>query len=456
MQISPLLQFPEGFLWGAATSAYQIEGAWDEAGKGESIWDSFSSIPGKIHHGSTGQQAADHYHRFENDVHLMKAIGLKAYRFSVAWTRILPQGWGSANQAGVDFYNRLIDCLLENGIEPILTLFHYDLPQSLQDKGGWPERNTARYFADYAAILSARYSDRVTHWITHNEPWVTAMAGHFSGEHAPGLQDLQATVKAVHHLLLSHGMAVEALRCSANQPLQIGIALNLTPVHPASESDADRQAAQRFDAYANRLVLDPLFRGSYPVEIAVPLDFILPDVIKAEDMHTIATPLDWVGINYYTRSVVRDEPGVPFIQAIPIQPKGNEYSMMWEIYPHGLYELIRRVWEDYHPKRILITENGVPVPDGVDFDGRVRDQRRICYLRDHIAQLHHALAEGCPIEGYLVWSLIDNFEWAQGYQMRFGLIYVDFETFERTIKDSGHWFHQVILHNALPESEYVD
>jgi beta-glucosidase len=454
---SPLVrQFPDGFLWGAATSAYQIEGAWDEDGKGISIWDTFSSIPGKTYHGSTGQLAANHYHHFEADIHLMKEIALKAYRFSVAWTRILPQGKGPVNSAGIAFYDRLIDCLLENGIEPILTLFHYDLPQALQDSGGWPKREVAQRFADYAAILSSRFSDRVSYWITHNEPWVTAMAGYFTGEHAPGIQDIQATVRSVHHLLLSHGMAVQALRSNANRSIQIGIALNLTPVHPETNSEEDHQAALRFDAFANRLILDPIFHGSYPEAIASQLDFILPEVIQSEDMKTITTPLDWMGINYYTRSIVRNEPGFPFVQAVPVMPKDREYSMMWEIYPPGIYELIRRVWEDYHPPYMLVTENGVPVPDGVDFDGRVRDQRRIAYLREHIAQVHRAVAEGLPVKGYLAWSLLDNFEWALGYQMRFGLIYVDFDTQVRTIKDSGYWFQQVIHNNALTELEHGD
>lgn len=446
------LHFPPGFLWGAATSAYQIEGAWNEGGKGLSIWDTFSLQPGRTRQGSTGQVAVDHYHRYSEDIHLMQALGLKAYRFSVAWTRIQPEGFGPANPAGLAFYDRLVDSLLEAGIEPVMTLFHYDLPQALQDKGGWPERTTAFRFADYAHLLSEHFSDRVRFWITHNEPWVTAILGHFTGEHAPGIQDIPAAVRATHHLMLSHGLAAQALRSDANQPLRVGIALNLNPVYPASPDPADMQAAARYDAFANRLILDPIFKGEYPDLIANQLEFVLSETIQPGDLQAISIPLDWVGINYYTRAVVRDEPGFPIIQAAPIMPVDSEYSQMWEIYPPGLYDLLLRVWHDYHPAHMIVSENGVPVPDGVDYDGKVRDYRRIDYLRQHLIQVHQAISTGAPVEGYFVWSLLDNFEWALGYGMRFGLAYVDFTNLSRTIKESGYWYREVIRRNSLQES----
>lgn len=448
MASNPKLVFPKDFLWGAATSAYQIEGAWDQDGKGLSIWDTFSALPGKTYKGATGKIAADHYHRLKEDLKLMKEIGLNSYRFSVAWTRIQPDGSGSVNQKGLDFYDRLVDGLLEAGIEPIMTLFHYDLPQTLQDRGGWPVRETAQRFGEYASILSAHYSDRVSYWITHNEPWVTAVIGHFTGEHAPGSQDPTAAMQAAHHLLLSHGLAARALRDNAKRQIKVGIALNLTPVHPASNSPEDIAAAMRYDGFANRVILDPIFRGRYPQDV---LDSFGPFFPQPEehDLEIISTPLDFVGINYYTRAVVRDEPGFPFIQAVPVMPEGSEYSQMWEIYPEGIFELIQRMRKEYGCEHILITENGIPVPDGVDYDDRVRDSRRIRYLHDHIAQVHRAIADGAPVEGYLVWSLLDNFEWKYGYSMRFGLVYVDFDHQARYIKDSARWFHQVIQENAL-------
>ena len=446
--------FPENFIWGAATSAYQIEGAWNEDGKGLSIWDTFCQQPGKIYRSQHGQTAADHYHRFEADVRLMKEIGLKAYRFSISWTRILPKGTGPVNQKGLDFYSRLVDLLLENGIEPIATLFHYDLPQALQDLGGWPDRQVVAPFADYAGLISRHLSDRVTRWITHNEPQVTAFAGYFTGEHAPGIQDPIATARAIHHLLLSHGLAVQALHAESRRPLQVGIAVNLTPIHPATNSEADRAAAWRFDALQNRLILDPLYHGVYPEDIARQFDFVLSEVIKPGDMETISTPFEWLGINYYTRMVVCNEPGFPFVQAVPVMPSEGDFSQMWEIYPPGLFELIRRVYQDYHPSSLMVSENGVPVPDAPDFDDKVRDYRRIHYLHDHIAQVQCALSEDIPVDGYLVWSLLDNFEWALGYQMRFGLIYVDFDTQRRIIKESGRWYSRVIQQNSLVESPY--
>ncbi len=448
MSNEKFLRFPEGFIWGAATSAYQIEGAWNEDGKGPSIWDTFCRIPGKIRNGDTGDVAADHYHRWEEDVKIMAELGLKAYRFSISWPRIFPEGVGEVNRKGLDFYSRLVDKLLAHGIEPFVTLYHWDLPQALQDKGGWPSRDTAYAFARYAETVASELGDRVSFWITHNEPFVAAIIGHFTGEHAPGLQDPVAAFSAAHHLLLSHGLAVQAIRAAASRKPEVGIVLNLHPVHPASPSEEDRLAARRLDGVINRMFLDPVLKGKYPEDMLELFGFLLPE-IRPGDMETISVPIDFIGINYYTRSVARFDPEFPLIQVSQVHPEGNEYSQMWEIYPPGIYEIVVRVWKDYNPPSIFLTENGVPVPDGVDFDGRGRDERRIRYLRNHLIHLHRAISEGAPVRGYFVWSLLDNFEWAYGYSMRFGLVYVDYPTQKRIIKDSGRWYAQVIKENGL-------
>lgn len=448
MSEKALLQFPSGFVWGAATSSYQIEGAWDEDGKGLSIWDTFCRQSGKIRGGATGDVAADHYHRWEGDIRIMADLGLHAYRFSISWPRVLPGGTGAVNPAGLDFYDRLVDGLLSKGIEPYVTLYHWDLPQALQDEGGWARRDIVHQFADYARVVAERLGDRVTYWITHNEPFVTAMAGYVGGEHAPGLQDPATGLLVAHHLLLSHGYAVEALRATVARPLQVGITLDFNPVHPASDSEDDLLAAERLDAVRNRLFIEPVFLGRYPDDAVELLGLPFPQV-QHDDLGRIAAPIDFLGVNYYTRVVVQHDPQSPIIEATEIQPEGSEYSQMWEIYPPGMYELLTRLWADYRPANILITENGVPVPDGLDADGRVRDERRIRYLRDHLAQIHRAIKDGVPVRGYFAWSFMDNFEWALGYGMRFGLIYVDYETLERTVKDSGWWYAQVIRENGL-------
>jgi len=466
----PKLTFPKNFVWGVAASSYQIEGAWNEDGKGLSIWDTFTHTPGKIANNENGDLAVDHYHRWKDDIHLMAELGLKAYRFSTSWPRILPEGTGTVNQKGIAFYDRLVDELLRRSIEPYVCLYHWDLPQVIQDKGGWPNRDTAYYFTDYARVVAERLSDRVTYWITHNEPFVTAGAGYFSGEHAPGIKDPVAALKAGHHLLLSHGLASEAIRAVARQPVKIGIVLNLNPVHPATDSKKDREAAKRFDTIQNRLFLEPLLLGTSPIQEIKLLKTIVGTVIKPGDLEKIHT-LDLLGVDYYTRNVVRDDPKLPIIAASDVYPEGNEYSGMWEIYPEGIYELLMRIWKDYfagpnppfppslsgkggaggigQKPEIMVTENGVPVPDGLDFDGRVRDERRIRYLKNHIAQVHRAIADGVPVKGYFHWSLMDNFEWALGYAPRFGLVYVDYKTFKRTIKDSGRWFADVVRNNGF-------
>ncbi len=442
------ITFPKDFVWGCAASAYQVEGAWNEAGKGPSIWDTFVHTPGKIANGETGDVAVDHYHRYKEDVALMKELGLDAYRFSVSWPRVLPAGTGTPNPAGLDFYDRLVDELLANKIEPYLCLFHWDLPQALQDKGGWPNRDTAYAFAEYARLLTEHLSDRVKVWMTHNEPSVSAFAGHFFGDHAPGLKDPAAGLKAMYHIFLSHGLAAEAIRASARQPVKIGITLSLNPAHPATDSRKDIEAAKMMDIAINRLQLDPFLKGTLPIQEFVLGKLFTKSLIKPGDLEKMRS-LDLLGLNYYTRAVVKYDRKIPLIHATQVQPVGNEYSGMWEIYPEGIYEILMRVWKDYQPQcEMMITENGIPVPDGVDFDGRVRDERRIRYLQNHIAQVHRAMEAGVPVKGYFHWSLMDNFEWALGYGPRFGLVYVDYKTLKRTIKDSGHWFAQVIKENG--------
>jgi beta-glucosidase len=459
--VDKFIAFPEDFVWGCASSAYQVEGAWEEDGKGPSIWDTFVHTPGRIANGETGDITVDHYHRYKEDVALMKEIGLQAYRFSTSWSRILPNGTGAVNQAGLDFYDRLVDEILEKKIEPYLCLFHYDLPQALQDKGGWPNRDSAYAFADYAGCMAEHFSDRVKIWMTHNEPWVAAMAGYFSGEHAPGVKEPVTGFKALHHIFLSHGLAAEAIRAAARQPVKIGITLNLNPVYPASDSKKDQAATQRMDTALNRLQLDPFLKGSSPVQEFALGKLLSQSIIKPGDLEKIHT-LDLLGVNYYTRTVAKYDPKFPVISAVQTRPEGNEYSGMWEIYPEGIFEILTRIWKDYYatqdpgkepgPKKmpeIMVTENGVPVPDGLDFDGRVRDERRIRYLRDHLIQVQRAIQAGIPVKGYFHWSLMDNFEWALGYAPRFGLVYVNYKTLERTIKDSGRWFAKVIQANGF-------
>jgi len=456
------LTFPKNFVWGVAASAYQIEGAWNEDGRGASIWDTFCHTPGKIANGETGDAAIDHYHRYKEDVALMAELGIQAYRFSISWSRVLPEGAGTVNQKGLDFYDRLVDELLRRGIEPYACLYHFDLPQTLQERGGWPERRTASAFADYARVVAERLSDRVRTFITHNEPWVTAAAGYFDGSHAPGIKDPAATFKAMHHLLLSHGLAAEAIRAAAKKPVKVGIVLNLNPIYPATDSEKDREAAYRMDTVLNRAMLDPLLKGTTPMQEFAIGRMLTASLIKPGDLEKIRT-LDLLGVNYYTRTVVKNDPKFPVVAASQVQPEGNEYSGMWEIYPEGLYEVLMRVWKDYFappfPAReggngglgteLMVTENGVPVPDGLDFDGRVRDERRIRYLQNHVSQIHRAIQDGVPVKGYFHWSLMDNFEWALGYGQRFGLIYVDFKAQKRIVKDSGRWYARVIEDNGF-------
>ena len=429
---------PADLLWGAATSAYQIEGATHEDGRGESIWDTFAAIPGKIADGSTGEPADDHYHRAHDDVALMREVGLRAYRFSVAWPRVQPEGRGRPNAAGLDFYDRLVELLLESGIRPFVTLYHWDLPQALQDRGGWANRETIDRFADYADIVSHRLGDRVHDWMTHNEPWVVAWLGHATGVHAPGLAAPALYPRVAHNLLLSHGMAAPVVRGNVRGGTAgVGIVLNLSPVEPASARDEDERAALIHDGVLNRWYLDALFKGVYPADILERH----PIAVEADELETIATPIDFLGVNYYSRAVVRMGPAGRPAQT---RPAGEYTEMGWEVYPQGLYDLLTRLTRDYHPPALYVTENGAAFADVPGPDGAVHDPRRVAYLEAHVEQAAHAVAAGVPLRGYFVWSLLDNWEWAEGYTKRFGLVYVDYTTQARTIKDSGRWYSRFI------------
>jgi beta-glucosidase len=430
--------FPEDFVWGVATSAYQIEGAWNEDGKGPSIWDTFVHAPGHVRGGATGDVACDHYHRWREDVDLLRRLGVRAYRFSVSWPRVLPLGRGVINAAGLDFYDRLVDELLQAGVEPWVTLYHWDLPQALQDEGGWPRRETAEAFADYAEVVARRLGDRVRWWLTVNEPSVAAVAGHFTGEHAPGLRDPWATLRAAHHLLLGHGLAVSSLRAAARLPARVGLAAQMMPIHPASDRPEDRQAAQLLDALIHRVFLEPLFKGSYPQELWALVGPLLPEV-RPGDLEVVAAPLDFLGVNYYTRGLARHNPAVP-LQA-DLVPAG---PLEWEMYPAGLEEVLDRVQRDYRPPLVVITENGRALDEPADVQGTPDDAPRIEYLEQHVGVVRRALARGVPVRGYFVWSFLDNFEWACGYQPRFGLVHVDFATLRRTPKASARWYRELV------------
>lgn len=448
--------FPAGFLWGVATSAPQIEGSFAAGGRGESIWDRFAAIPGRIADGSNATVACDHYHRWPEDVRLLQWLGVGAYRFSVAWPRVLPAGRGAINAAGLDFYDGLVDALLDAGIQPFVTLYHWDLPQALQESGGWAARGTAEAFAEYAGVVAHRLGDRVHHWITHNEPWCVSVLGHEAGEHAPGHRDPAEALRVAHHVLLSHAWAADAVRRNAPGS-EVGITLNLTPAAPASEGDADRLAAHRFDGMFNRWFLDPLFRGCYPEDTVADrvrrghlVDADMP-FVQDGDLDAIATPMDFLGINYYSRVIVRaDAAGDPV--AVPLHPQTKRTEMGWEVFPHGLHELLVRIWREYRPPKIYITENGAAFADRVETGGRVPDARRIEFLRGHFMAAHRALADGVPLRGYFVWSFLDNFEWAHGYTKRFGLYWVDFATQQRIAKDSAFWYREVAAACAVDDA----
>jgi beta-glucosidase len=467
------LRFPEGFLWGTATASYQVEGAVDEDGRGPSIWDTFTHTPGRIVDGTTGDIACDHYHRYRDDVALMAELGLASYRFSIAWPRIVPAGSGPVNQAGLDFYRRLVDTLLERGISPLATLYHWDLPQPLQDAGGWTNRTTALRFAEYAEIVGTALGDRVPTFTTFNEPWCAAYLGYSSGVHAPGITDNAAALSAVHHLNLAHGLGAAALRSVLPVDGQVSVTLNLAVVRAASDSAADRDAARHVDGISNRIFLDPMLRGRYPDDVLADLRHITDwSFIHDGDEAAIQAPLDRLGINYYSptsvaaatpelraqvsKRWVNDPQGTdgpsPYPgtdRAFSVPQPGPYTAMNWRIEPGSLTELLLRVHRDHPGIPLVITENGAAFADEPADDGQIHDEDRIAYLHDHLAAVHAAIGQGVDVRGYYAWSLMDNFEWAWGLSRRFGIVHVDYDTQERRLKDSARWYRQVIAANAL-------
>ncbi|OWV03145.1 beta-glucosidase [Micromonospora wenchangensis] len=456
------VRFPEGFVWGAATAAYQIEGAARDDGRGESIWDTFSRTPGKVFAGHTGDVACDHYHRYADDVALMAELGLAAYRFSVAWPRIRPDGTGPVNPRGLDFYDRLTDALLDRGIDPIVTLYHWDLPQTLQDRGGWTSRETAEHFADYALAVHARLGDRIRTWTTLNEPWCSAYLGYGNGVHAPGEQDAGAAFRAVHHLLLGHGLAARALRAAGART--VGITLNPADVAPADPaSAADAAAVRLVDGLQNRIFLDPLTGAGYPADVLEHVArMVEPTFVRDGDEKIIAAPLDLLGINYYSPTYVAGRPDGAGSSAYPGTEQAVEFlpatgpvsDMGWQIEPAGLTRLLVRLAADYPGLPLMITENGGAFPDDSGTSdgggaGRIHDADRIAYLDGHLRAAHEAISRGVDLRGYLVWSLLDNFEWAEGYRKRFGIVHVDYLNQRRTPKSSARWYQEVISRNGL-------
>lgn len=486
MSDSKRLVFPDGFLWGTATAAYQIEGGVSADGRGQSIWDTFTHTPGKILHGDNGDVACDHYHRFEEDVELMSNLGLRAYRFSVAWSRVQPEGRGPVNEAGLDFYRRLVSSLRSRGIEPVVTLYHWDLPQALQDQGGWANRETVHRFEEYAGIVGTALADDVGIWITLNEPWFSSFVGHEFGQHAPGLRDTKAAVKAAHHLLLGHGKAVQRLRTCVRADAKVGITLNLDVIHPSTSSKGDDEAVDRVNAYINRWFLDPVLRGTYPQWLHTCfVDLLGGEFVEPGDLEEIHTKIDFLGVNYYTTIDVsaaqRDATtGSPSVTGFEVEPTGEvapapepplhpypvyleanvgavpglpKVFLGYSIHPDGLRELLVWLHKEYGDIPLYITENGAAFADYVDPNGEVRDSERVEFLRSHFIAAHEALSAGVDLRGYFVWSLLDNFEWDYGYSPRFGVVYVDYKSQERIPKLSAAFLSEVSRTNAVSGSD---
>ncbi|WP_328913648.1 MULTISPECIES: glycoside hydrolase family 1 protein [unclassified Streptomyces] len=471
---SAALRFPPGFVWGAATAAYQIEGAAAEDGRTPSIWDTFSHTPGRVLNGDTGDIAADHYHRFRDDVALMSDLNLGAYRFSVSWSRVQPTGRGPAIQRGLDFYRQLVDELLEKGITPVATLYHWDLPQDLEDVGGWTVRDTTERFAEYAGIVAGALGDRVPYWTTLNEPWCSAFLGYGSGVHAPGRTEPEAALKAVHHLNLAHGRAIGVLRSVLPATAQTSITLNLHQIRPLTESAADQDAARRIDAVGNRVFLGPILGDGYPADLLADTAHLVDwnALVKDGDLAEISRPIDLLGINYYTPTLVSDGsdqsaesertrndghgasdfspwPGSEHV-AFHLAP-GETTAMRWAVDATGLYDLLMRVHREHPGLPMMVTENGAAYDDYISPEGAINDPQRIEYLRGHLAAVHRAQGAGADVRGYFLWSLMDNFEWAYGYSKRFGAVYVDFGTQRRIPKQSAHWYASVARDNVLPD-----
>ena len=432
--------FPANFIWGVATSAFQIEGAADADGKGPSIWDDFCRVPGVIADASDGRQACEHYQRWADDLDLVASLGVDAYRFSISWPRVQALGSGAFNEAGFAFYERLVDGMLARGLKPFLTLNHWDLPSALQAKGGWENRDTVPCFVDYACEVARRLGDRVASICTHNEPWVIAVLGHESGIFAPGIKSRAVAIQVAHHLFLSHGLALTAMRaqgCKAD----MGIVLNLSPVEPATDSDADREAVRQADGNGLRWYVEALLSGEYPAEFWSAMGADVPTVLPG-DMQAMRVPMDFLGINYYTR--VKASAGTPY----DVKSGGLEVTDMgWEVYPPGITNLLLRLHRDYAAKGLpplIITENGAAFADTMSADGQVHDEPRVRYLQDHFAAVHEAMRQGVHVDGYFVWSLLDNFEWASGYEKRFGIVHVDYATQQRTLKQSALWYRDFL------------
>lgn len=442
--------FPEGFKWGVATSAYQIEGAWNEDGKGESIWDRFTHLPYRIANGDTGDIACDHYHRFEEDITLMADLGIQSYRFSISWPRVLPEGTGQSNLKGVGFYDRLVDRLLARGILPVVALNHWDYPQALMERGGWPNRESADWFSDYARLIFDRLGDRVHHWITHNEPWVIAFLGYGLGVHAPGICDFSQAYQAAHHLLLAHGKTIQLFRQGGYNG-EIGLVVDINHYLPATERSEDVAACQRVISEVRDLFLAPVIQGSYPDELLSWIGIHRPE-IRSGDLEIIKQPIDFLGINYYRGHKVSFSVSESLLKARQepySEPGWGQTEMGWGIDPGGLTHVLKDVHERYHPPKLFVTENGCALQDVVDDSGRIRDWGRINYLRAHLQAVHAAIQAGVDVRGYFVWSIFDNFEWDRGYRPRFGLVHIDYEHQNRVPRESAYWYKNVISGNRI-------
>ncbi len=442
----PNYRFPEDFYWGTATASFQIEGATQEDGRGESIWDRFASQPGKIIGGDTGDPACYSYRLYPRDIRLMQQLGVNAYRFSIAWPRVIPRGTGDVNPAGLDYYERLVDALLEVDITPFVTLYHWDLPQALQERGGWANRETIDAYVHYTDIVASRLGDRVKTWMTHNEPWCIAFLGHLTGEHAPGLQDRKMALQVAHNVLVSHGDAVLVIRDRVPDA-RVGMVLNFSPGYPATDTEADRVATDLHHEKFNRWFLDPIVGRGYPPLAWEAYGDDVPEVLVA-DAERMAPPIDFLGVNYYSRQVVHD-PGSGGGKVLYARDNDNVTDRDWEIYPQGLRDLLVWLNQDYDFPTLYVSENGAAYKDELTADGRVHDPKRVDYIRQHLAMILQALDEGVPVKGYFYWTLADNFEWAFGTSSRFGLAYTQFETQERILKDSAHWYGHVTRANAL-------
>jgi len=441
---------PSDFLWGAATSAFQTEGSPSADGRLPSIWDDFGRTPGAVEGGDTGEVACDSYRRWPEDLDLLRQLGVTSYRFSIAWPRIQPTGRGPANVAGLDHYDQMVDDLLEAGIRPFTTLYHWDLPSALQHTGGWTSRETSYRFAEYATIVAERLGDRVSQWVTLNEPLCSAWIGHMEGRMAPGMRDLRSAVHASHHLLLAHGLAVQALRSVATKTPSVGIVNNLSPCEPATDTPTDIEAAMRADGHTNRWWLDPLVGRGYPVDMVELYGIELP--VRQGDMETIATPLDFLGLNYYFRQKIAADPTVATLgfRQVPVEG-ATTTALDWEVHPAGLEEMLLRLTKDYDAPALYVTENGSAWADEADANGYVADHERTAYLLDHVDAVADAVAQGAPVRGYFAWTLLDNFEWAYGYRPRFGLAHVDYATQRRVLKLSGETYRDLIDRNRATQ-----